>query len=241
MNSYKHFKTNIINNIVIAEFDNSEQRNCFGIACAKELQTIVKQISKQKRDGLIVTSQEKVFCSGGNLKDYAKLKKKSDGIKINREITKILNELESAPFPTICLVTGDCFGGGIEWISAFDMVFTVPHTLFGMWQRKIGLSFGWGGGVRLQKRLSHRELKNLILRAQNLSSYTALDINLIDAIYPKEIILNKALEQIKKLRDLPQIPFKAIKSLNSQFTNEQKVFESIWMNSEHQRLLSKFR
>ena len=237
--SLKFFKTEIREKIAIAYFDNSSMRNCFSLDCAKELHKILKQIKKGKLEGLLITSEERVFCSGGNLSDYAKLKNKSAGIKINKEITKILNELNDIHVPTICLVTGDCLGGGIEWISAFDMVYATPAALFGMWQRRIGLSWGWGGGHRLKTRISKKNLKNLLLNANNFSSYAALDLGLIDAVYPQELIFEKGLEFLKKQRDLPQIPFTKIKS--SDLKHEQKLFESLWMNPEHQRLLSKFR
>lgn len=240
----KYFKPDVCENILIATFDNSEKANCLSLACAKELQQILKFIKKEKIEGFILTSEKRVFCSGGNLSDYAKLKDKTAGIKINKEISKILNELHTIPVPTLCLVTGDCFGGGLEWISAFDTVYAVPSALFGLWQRKIGLSLGWGGGRRLELRLSKRALINLLLDTNNISSYQAKNIGLVDLIYPKELILKKALEFLRKQKSLAKIPFAKIKSsdlVEDISKKEQRVFESLWMNPEHQRLLSKFR
>lgn len=235
----KYFRTEEREKIFIAYFNNPAQANALGLACAKELQKILKYIDKHKMEGFLLTSEARVFCSGGNLSDYAKLKNKSEGIKINKEITKILNDLNSAPVPTICLVTGDCFGGGIEWISAFDTVYAIPSALFGMWQRKIGLSWGWGGGHRLKMRVSKKNLMSLLLNANNFTSYHAKEIGLIDAVYSKELIFERGLDFLKKQRDLPKIPFSKIKSAD--LKHEQKLFESLWMNTEHQRLLSKFR
>lgn len=242
--SLKYFKTEIREKILIAYFDNSERSNCLSLACAKELHQILKTIKKEKLEGLLLTSEQRVFCSGGNLNDYANLKNKAAGIKINKEITKILNDLSELPVPTICLVTGDCFGGGLEWISAFDTVYAIPSALFGMWQRRIGLSWGWGGGHRLKMRLSKKNAVNLLLHAQNFSSYHACEMGLIDLVYPRELIFEKGLEFLKKQKDLPKIPFNKIKSgdlIEHISKKEQKLFESLWMNPEHQRLLSKFR
>ncbi|MES2770193.1 MAG: enoyl-CoA hydratase/isomerase family protein [Bdellovibrionota bacterium] len=239
MKSLKYFRIEVREKILIAYFDNSAQSNCFGIACAKELQKIIKHVKKDKIEGLLLTSDQRVFCSGGNLSDYAKLKNKAQGIKINKEITKILNEFNKMPVPTICLVTGDCLGGGIEWISAFDTVYATPSALFGMWQRRIGLSWGWGGGHRLKLRVSKKNLMNLLLNANNFSSYQAQELGLIDAIYTNELIFEKGLDFLKKQRDLPKIPFIKIKS--GDIKHEQKIFQSLWMNPEHQRLLRRFR
>lgn len=233
------FKTKVTDNVLIADFGNPKSANSFSLACAKELNHLVKQIESEGLGGLILTSSQKTFCSGGNLSDYAKLKSKKPGIEINKKIASILGKLEKSPFPTVCCVQGDCFGGGIELISAFDIVLSTPHSLFAFWQRKIGLSLGWGGGSRLLKRMSYKDLVGQMLSAECFSAYAAKDMGLIDGVFPRQLILEKALGQIKKQRDLPQVPLAKIKL--SQIKNEQKLFESLWHNPEHQRLLSKFR
>jgi enoyl-CoA hydratase len=235
----KFFRTEIREKILIAYFDNSAQANCFGVECARELHQLLKTTKKDNMEGFLLTSDQRVFCSGGNLSDYAKLKGKGPGVKINKEISKILKELNQLPVPTICLVTGDCFGGGVEWISAFDVVYSIPSAIFGLWQRKIGLSWGWGGGHRLKMRIPKKILINLLLSAECFSGYKAKSIGLIDAIYPKELIFEKGLKFLESHKDLPKIPFEKIKATD--LKHEQKIFESLWMNEEHQRLLSRFR
>lgn len=240
----KYFKLETREKILIAYFDNSSRSNAFGIGCAKEFHKIIKHIKKHKIEGFLLTSDQRIFCSGGNLSDYAKLKTKSQGIKINKEIAKILNEFSKMTVPTICLINGDCLGGGIEWVTAFDTIYATPSAFFGMWQRRIGLSWGWGGGHRLKMRISKKNLLNWVLNANNFSSYKAQEIGLVDAIHASEIIFERGLDFLKKQKDLPNIPFSKIKStdLVSHITkNEQRVFQSLWMNPEHQRLLSKFR
>lgn len=240
----KYFKLETREKILIAYFDNSAQANCFGIACAKELEKIIKHIKKHKIEGFLLTSEQRVFCSGGNLSDYAKLKNKAQGVKINKEITKILNDFSKIPVPTICLVTGDCLGGGIEWISAFDTIYTIPSVTFGMWQRRIGLTWGWGGGHRLKMRTSKKNLMNLLLNANNFSSYKAKELGIVDEIHTRELIFEKGLGFLDQHRDLPKIPFSKVKSadLTHHFSKgEQRMFQSLWMNSEHQRLLRRFR
>lgn len=240
----KYFKLEIQEKILIAYFDNSKQLNCFGISCAKEFEKINKFIKKNKIEGFILASKEKFFCSGGNLSDYAKLKNKSQGIKINKEITKILNDFSKIPVPTTCLVSGDCLGGGIEWISIFDTIYATPAVTFGMWQRRIGLTWGWGGGHHLKKRISKKILMNLLLSGENFSSYKAKEIGLIDEVYPQEFLLDKALAFMKSQKDLPKIAFSKAKSselVDRELKHEQQMFQSLWLNPEHQRLLRRFR
>jgi enoyl-CoA hydratase/carnithine racemase len=234
----KHFKTEEREDILIAYFDNSVQSNCLSLTAARELKTLFKAIHKKKLKGFILTSDYKIFCSGGNLSDYAKLKHSRQGLQINREITQILNELTELPVPTVCLVRGDCFGGGIEWISCFDKIFALPHSLFGMWQRKISLTWGWGGGHRLKMRVSKKDLQNILMSAENFSAYRALDMKMIDGIYEEDLILEKALSWLEAQKGLPHKPLPKIKSGN--LKKEKKIFEELWMNDEHKTVLKNF-
>lgn len=236
----KYFKIQIINDVLIAHFECAETSNAFGMEEAEEFLRMSKYAIKNNATGIIVTSDLRIFCSGGHLKNYARLKK-ADGLKVNKKITKILNEFHHLSIPTVCLLTGDCFGGGIEWISAFDKIFAAPDILLGMWQRKIALSWGWGGANRLKYRLPKKILANLLMDAKTFSAYEALNLNLIDAIYPRELLPMKAFEYFQSQAKLSNYPTAALKSLNlSKLSPEKeaKLFESLWFNPDHQKVLS---
>lgn len=238
MKSLNHFKVEERHNTMICIFENLEYGNSFSESCANELEKIIHYVNKKKISNLVITNVGRIFCSGGNLKDYAKLRKRTEGIKINKYIAKVLNSLDKAPFYTVAIVQGDCFGGGIEWISSFDKVYATPNSMFGMWQSRIALSWGWGGGARLKLRLLKKNLKNLLLEGKTFSAYEALDLNLIDSIYPENLILKKTLDHLEKRNALPKAPIGKIKKFN--LKHEQKIFESLWMNVEHMEVLKKF-
>jgi enoyl-CoA hydratase/carnithine racemase len=234
----KFFRTEVRENILIAYFSDPKHKNALGLDAAKELHEIQKHIEHKNIQGFVLTSDDSIFCSGGNLSDYAKLKHRTHGIKINRHIAKILADISEIAIPTVVLVRGDCFGGGIEWISCFDKIYSLPHVLFGMWQRKIGLSWGWGGGHRLKMRVSKKNLQNLLLSAENITAYGAQEIRLVDEICPEEYILEKALRWLQVQLELPKEPLKKIKKQN--LKKEKKIFEELWMNPEHKQILKKY-
>lgn len=239
-----HFQCDIRNNVVIAFFENIEHGNSFSTSAAYELTQLVKKIKKNKNLGLVISSRHKVFCSGGNLSDYANLgdanlKSKNAGLKINSQIKKSFEELKSLPIPTVCALTGDCFGGGLEWISYFDKIYASPHSLLGMWQKKLSLSWGWGGGYYLKQRVSKSSLKNLLLEGRTFSALHAKQIGLIDDIFPIETIFDEAIQYCLLASKLPSIPNEILK--NSNLKDEEKVFKKLWMNEEHQKILIEFK
>ena len=225
------------------EFEDKASRNSFGLGAARELLQILRDAEASSCAGIIFRSQGAVFCSGGNLRDYAKSNDSAPGIMINREISQVLNELNMSRLMTIALVEGDCFGGGLELLSAFDEVIAVPGVLFGFWQRRIGLSFGWGGGHRLARRLGDQMLIRLAMEASVVFCPEALDLNLIDYVTTPMTAFNFAMCRLQALTRFSNDPVGPLKRLRQTMTSpiESSVFEELWWNADHRKALLNFQ
>lgn len=231
----EYFKVSFQNEVLKIGFNDLASLNSFSIYAARELDQI---ISKYKFHSLIFYSElEHFFCSGGNLKFYSN-HSKDESLKINSELTNILNKLSNLDAITICYVNGQCIGGGIELISAFDYVFASPHSQFQFWQRKIGLSLAWGGSYRLSQRLNSKKIRNLILSENSLSAIEANKIGLIDKIIAPEFIEKRINMCISKEAKSAKDPIFAIKKLDS--SNESELISKIWHNASHKLALAKF-
>lgn len=223
--------------VVVLTFTNISYGNSFGLSEAEQLKKILDQY-KNDIDGLLFCSgHSSIFCSGGNLKKYKELSEIQEGKNINQKISGVFDELESLSCATCVLVSGDCLGGGIELISTFDQVLATPAAMFGFWQRRIGLSFGWGGGRRLEKRMSSKRLSQLMLAARSLSVYEALNMGLVDEVVPAVELESTGQRWLKNQIQLPKIPVDTIKSFNSKKEGEQA--ESLWGNPDHQKALGR--
>lgn len=190
---------------------------------------------KKKWHRIVCIGTERVFCSGGHLKDYARLKKREEGLKINRQIQKNLQLLEKHPAWKIAFVGGDCFGGGIEFLGCFDAIFAAPEVLFGFWQNRMGLSYGWGGYGRLQKKVSASFLKKALLEEKIYTSFQCKEVGLVDEILPQKDFL-VFIQEIEKLFSGRASKLEIQKSLSQ---NADGVFRQLWWKPEHRERLSK--
>lgn len=226
------------NRVLHLHFHDSSTRNSLSLSAADEMRK-AWLAHQGKFDFLVLQASGRVFCSGGNLSDYASMKEAEQGKAVNRQITSILDELSRLPAVTIAQVEGDCFGGGVELISCFDFVFSTPQAFFALWQRKIGLVFGWGGGVRIEQRMGAQALRQWALSTEAMDSHQALGLGLIDRVFLPAVISEGVSKFIALQRALPQGPVSALKRwLSSQ---EREIFESLWMNDEHRKVLAKYK
>jgi enoyl-CoA hydratase len=236
--SYKKIKLEGSGTVIQAFFMPNSSRNAFGEAEAKTLQHIVRL---KDVHGLIWTGQgTSTFCSGGDLAAYSQMKNlKTEGNRVNRFITKVLEELASAPFPTVVAVDGDCWGGGVELLSAFDYILATPSSLFGLWQTRMSLIPGWGGYRRLADRLPEAQVKSLLLRQNPLTAGEARQLGLVDELASLGQLRSTAEAQLTRMMRVEPRTQLALRRLTAK--NEQKLFSSLWGSAEHKKkLVQKF-
>ncbi|MCB0393830.1 MAG: enoyl-CoA hydratase/isomerase family protein [Bdellovibrionales bacterium] len=223
--------------IIEVTHSNENSRNAFHLEDANTLAKALK--AKKEIKGLVWRSSGgRVFCSGGDLSFYAKLKTRMAGIEANRKIRAALEQLNRLNCPTAVAVSGDVLGGGVELLSAFDYVVAEKQVIFSLWQRRIGLSFGWGGGARLMMRIPLRRLRRMAIEARVISAFRAFEEGIVDQIANPGCSLEAAKKWVVSQTNLPIEPVRVLKTLDSK--NEAKSFEQIWQNPSHKKILKDF-
>lgn len=223
------------NGVLEVTFRDHTNGNSFSLETAQLLEKIIRENQSSCR-ALLFKSNYRIFCSGGNLKNYARMKTALEGRQVNSEIQRILNYIYLIQFPTAVVVDGDCWGGGLELLSCFDLVVATPHVFFGLWQRRNGLTTGWGGGERLQGRISKSAFQLLAISTNQINAYEAQAMGLVDELaFNKFFAEKRARQWLDSATKGPQQPIGSIKKMTN--TNEAKLFEKHWWSQEHQAIL----
>lgn len=226
--------------VIEAVFFNSESRNALSLDAARELQTLIQRASTS--DGLLVRAAGPVFCAGGNIKDHIAMGK-GVSLKANREITAICESLSMVAVPTIALVEGDVLGGGVEFLSCFDLVFATPHVAIGFWHRRLGLAFGWGGGARLERRLGRQAVARLAIQARAMTGREAFEVGLVDRVIAPWKIREEGLTELFRVATLPRKPVGVIKANSRRATvgaEARAGFEKLWFGDDHEDRMQAF-
>ena len=133
---------------------------------------------------------------------------------------------------------GPCFGGGVELISCFDYVITTAGSLFGLWQRRVGLTFGWGGEERLVRRLGQGNVNRWLISGETVSAYRALEVGLVDKICLKSSAQKEANLFIAKALRYGIENFSLIKTSEA---SQAENFSKLWLEGRHREILEKFK
>lgn len=226
--------------VLEAVFSNADSRNALSLEAARELNALLKQA--RTCDALLVRAEGRVFCAGGNIKDHIAMGKAAS-LKGNREIAAACESLSKLAIPTIAVVEGDVLGGGVEFLSCFDIVLATPHVAIGFWQRRLGLVYGWGGGARLERRLGRHAVSRLAIQASAMTGREAYEMGLVDRVVAPWQIREEGLAELIRVAVLPKEPVGAFKANSQRLTanpESRAGFEKLWFGNEHQGRMKAF-
>jgi enoyl-CoA hydratase len=220
------------------QFHDQTSSNALSLGAARDLAALAKSYKKWDRPVVVRSGHPRLFCSGGNLSGYQRLQSKAAGVKINREITNALNKFAAWPVLKLALVNGDVLGGGMEWLARFDLVWSTPHVLFAFWQKRIGLTPGWGGGKIWADRLGENVLRTLLNEARLISAPEAMRLKLVQRVIP-ENLAGVVLEDWLVTLNTPEKFTGEINRWTA--ATERSQFERLWMGPIHKSALQKWR
>lgn len=135
-------------------------------------------------------SGDRAFSVGADLKE----RKTLTDLQVKRNLYKIgevFSAIDSLPQPTIAMMNGFAFGGGMELALACDFRIAADSAVMGLTETSLGIIPGAGGTQRLPRLIGETKALELILTARRLTAAEALDFGLLTKVVSIES-LNEA-------------------------------------------------
>ncbi|EGA89711.1 enoyx-CoA hydratase/isomerase family protein [Planococcus donghaensis MPA1U2] len=175
------------NNLAFITLNRPEAMNAFNYDMLNELGQVVEaiRINPDIRVVIFTGAGEKAFSVGADLKERKNLTEQH--VKRNiYKIGEVFSTIENLPQPTIAMINGFAFGGGMELALACDFRIATDDTLLGLTETSLGIIPGAGGTQRLPRLIGETKALELILTARRLKSAEALDYGLLTRIAARE-------------------------------------------------------
>ncbi len=141
---------------------------------------------------LILTGAgEKAFAAGADIAAMADMTPE-EAAAFSRRGNEVFRRIETFPLPTIAAVNGYALGGGCELAMACDLRLCSETAVFGQPEVTLGITPGFGGTQRLMRLVGMGKAKELIFSARSVKAPEALEMGLVNAVYPPEELLPAA-------------------------------------------------
>ena len=113
--------------------------------------------------------------------------------------------------PVIAAVNGLAVGGGMDLALACDFRVAAQSARFAETYAKIGLAPGGGGAYFLPRLVGTGRALEMLLTAEFIDADTALEIGLVNHVFPNDTMMAETLKIAKRIASMPPLSVRLIK------------------------------
>jgi 3-hydroxyacyl-CoA dehydrogenase/enoyl-CoA hydratase/3-hydroxybutyryl-CoA epimerase len=187
-----------------------ESANSLSAEVLREFSSLLDQLDVYPPKGLIIRSgKEAGFIAGADISEFSQLDTAEKGRALVERGWKLFNRLEAVKYPTLALVRGHCLGGGLELALACRYLLAVDEsgTKMGLPEVMLGIFPGWGGMLRLPKRVGPAAALDMMLTGKTLDAKRAKKMGLADDCVPPRVMEMAARQLVVSGQPRRPLPF----------------------------------
>jgi enoyl-CoA hydratase len=177
-----------IDELALITLDRPEALNALSFGQLHDLNRMLEAVASSNARALLVTGAgDRAFCAGADIKELMgrTLVEQRAGAMLGQSV---LAKLDQLPMPSIALINGYAFGGGLELALACTFRLSAPTATLGFPEIKLGLIPGYGGTQRLPRLIGEARATELILTGRSIDAREAERIGMINRIVDGDLI-----------------------------------------------------
>ena len=159
---------------------------------------------------VVLWGGDKVFAAGADIKMMSDLSP-TEVKPIITAMQDAFSLVEEIPKVTIAAVTGYALGGGCELAMCADLRYAADDAQLGQPEIKLGIIPGAGGTQRMPRLIGLSRAKDIIYSGRMVPAKEALDIGLVDAVFPGDQVYERAVETAREFAKGPTAALRAAK------------------------------
>ncbi|MFA5121262.1 enoyl-CoA hydratase-related protein [Zavarzinia sp.] len=186
--------------LAVATLAKPEKHNCFDELTIDRLSTIFDDLGRQ--DGiraLIIRAEGASFSAGGDLNWMRRQATQvyDENLTDARGLATMFARLDRLPMPTIAMVDGPAYGGGVGLVACCDIALGTPKAAFALSEVKIGLMPATIAPY-VQRAIGARNCRRYFQTGERFGAEDALRMGLLSEVLPDAVALE---ERMSKLVD----------------------------------------
>jgi enoyl-CoA hydratase/carnithine racemase len=197
--------------IAIVQMNRPEALNAVNAEMIQERAEIYEGIAKDPEiKVMITTGNERAYCAGGDLKSFVNF-----GVKEAREfadsVVRVGAIVADMAKPTISMVAGVAFGGGLESLLNHDLRICADNAVFAVPEINVGIFPGGGGTQKLPQNMPINKAKEFVFFGEPFDAQTALQYGLVNKVVPLAELEETTLKWARKLCKKPPFSLRMAK------------------------------
>ena len=193
---------------------NPARRNAVSLAMWKQIAELVERADRNPMVHLItLRGHDSTFVSGADISEFADSRRNVDQASAYQVFNgAAFAALRNAKTPTLALIEGFCFGGGVGLAAACDLRLASDTATFAVPAAKLGLAYPVDGVRDLVRLIGPGATKRLFFTADPITAKTALQYGFLEEIVPQDAFDEEAEKLIRTLLSRAPLTHRAAKS-----------------------------
>ena len=164
--------------------DNPAKMNAFTVEMLGQLATHLEVIDHDNGIAavMLTATGDRAFCTGADINGWGDLSPAEFARHWVRDGHRIFDRLARLGKPTIAVLNGHAFGGGLELAAACDLRVMAVGASLALPEAGVGIVPGWSGTQRLLRLLPEPMVKEMALFGQRIKADRALACGFVAAV-----------------------------------------------------------
>jgi methylglutaconyl-CoA hydratase len=178
-----------------------EVHNAFDDVLIRRLTEALEKLSGNDQVRVVkVIGRGKSFSAGADLNWMRRMAgySEEENLQDARKVAHMFHMLASFPRPTLAIVHGNAFGGGVGVIACCDIAVAGAGALFSLSEVKLGLIPATISPFVIEA-VGARQARRLFLSAERFDAATAMRLGLIHEVSPADRLEEKAEDFVSQL------------------------------------------
>jgi len=166
----------------VLTLNRQEALNALSFDIVKDIGAAIDEAAAGDARVLIITGAgDKAFCAGADIKELRDQDATSMRAAMRRG-QETFAKLDTLPIPSVALINGYAFGGGLELALACTFRVATPNAKVGLPEIKLGIIPGYGGTQRLPRLVGEGRALQMIMTGRTVGVDEAERIGLVHQI-----------------------------------------------------------
>jgi enoyl-CoA hydratase len=177
-----------IDEFALITLNRADALNALSFALIADLGRALDEVAQSDARAVLITGAgPKAFCAGADITELTgrPLVEHKRGAELGQAVFSKIGRL---PFPSVAIINGYAFGGGLEMALACTFRIATPNAKMGLPEIKLGLIPGYGGTQRLPRAVGEARAMEMILTGRTLDAEEAHRIGLVQRIVQGEAL-----------------------------------------------------
>jgi len=185
-------------------FDQPAKRNAINNAMWRGIPDAMKKFDADPEVRCVVFrgAGTEAFSAGADISEFEKNRSSSEAVGgYDTLLDQVLHSIQDSLKPSVAMIYGYCFGGGVEIALACDLRYCGESAKFAIPAAKLGLAYNVEGHKRLFETVGHAKTREIMFLGGRYKADEALAMGLVHRVLPDSSLEGHVDEVLQTLTD----------------------------------------